>query len=107
MKKYGKGGNQATLVTLSSQRWVKNPCQRSKKLRLGKQGSKRQECPQAWLQSKAVNWRSEPSGPVLGRQLEHLLPLEQQLPERQEMADLVEHQRPRQHEAQQQMGKED
>ena len=80
----------------------------SKRPRLGKQDClKKRERPQAWLQAKAVNWRSEPSGPVLGRQLKHLSLLEQQLPERQETADLVEQQRPRQHEEQQWMGQED
>ena len=44
---------------------------------------------------------------MLGLQLRHLLPLEQQLPGRQETADLVEQQQPRQHEEQQQMGQED
>ena len=65
------------------------------------------ERPQAWLQSKAVNWPSEPSVPVLGRQLKHLTPLEQQLPERQETADLAGQQRPQQHEKQQRIGQED
>ena len=84
------------------------PVPEVKKPRLGMQDcSKKREHPQAWLQSKAVNWRSEPSGPVLVRQLKHLSPLEQQLPERQETADLVEQQRLRQHEEQQRMGQED
>ena len=86
----------------------KMPVPEVKKAKAGKQDcSKKRECPQAWLQSKAVNWRSEPSRPVLGRQLKHFSPLEQQLPERQETADPAGQQRPRQHEKQQWMGQED